>query len=77
MGPQTLTCAYCGGTELFCAKQGGHGAVYVRRPVFKYRQATLCHWICKRCGTVVRSFVEEPERLYSLLEEDGKKERPE
>ena len=72
-----MNCPYCEGTDLFCAKQGGYGAVYVRQPVFKYRQAELSHVICKRCGTVVRSFLENPEELYSLLEEGEKKEKPE
>lgn len=47
-------CPYCGGTEFIRAESNAF--------------TTLCgqplrHVICRRCGSVVRSYIENPEKL--------------
>ena len=55
-----MKCPYCGKEEFVTGKQG---AVYagVKNSVLKER--ALYHEICVNCGTVVRSYVKNPEKL--------------
>ncbi len=54
-------CPYCGGTEMIEAYQTGYGAVSGTR--HKLGGTPLYHTVCRRCGSVVRSFVKQPEKL--------------
>ena len=54
-------CPYCGGTEMIEACQGGYGSVSALSN--KWGGAALYHSICRRCGSVVRSYVKDPEKL--------------
>lgn len=54
-------CSFCGGTEFITAFQGGNGAVYSTDNSF--RGTPLYHTICRDCGSVVRSYVTDPEKL--------------
>ncbi len=56
-----LRCPYCGGEEMIEAFQSCYGAVTATSNVLGGR--TLYHMICRNCGSVVRSFVKEPEKL--------------
>ena len=56
-----LRCPYCGGEEMIEAFQSCYGAVIATSNVLGGR--TLYHMICRNCGSVVRSFVKEPEKL--------------
>lgn len=62
-------CPYCGGTEMIEAYQGGYGALSSRQSAFA--SCSLNHIICRRCGSVVRSYVDKPEKL--LKRKDRKK----
>lgn len=54
-------CPYCGGSEIITACQDGYGAaVGVHNPL---GGIALFHSVCRGCGSVVRSYVKEPEKL--------------
>lgn len=52
-------CPYCKKNEFIEAWQGGNSSVTSGFA----RSAKLCHTICKNCGSVVRSYVVNPEDL--------------
>lgn len=56
-------CPYCGGTEMIEVYQCGHAAVMEVNSM--WHVADLYHAVCRRCGSVVRSYVKEPEKLLS------------
>ena len=54
-------CPYCGGTEMIETYQSSYAAV---TPVGSpFRSVSLYHTVCRRCGSVVRSYVKNPEKL--------------
>jgi len=55
------SCPYCGGTEMISAYQSAYGAVAGTEN--KLGGVPLYHTVCRRCGSVVRSYVEDPEKL--------------
>ena len=60
----TLTCSYCGGTDFIACKQTkGYASVIPAHQKTTFNGQTLYHDICKSCGTVVRSYIEQPKRL--------------
>ncbi len=56
-----LTCPYCGGTEMIETVQEGYAALSAVGSAF--RGASLYHSVCRSCGSVVRSYVKDPEKL--------------
>ena len=54
-------CPYCGGAEMIETFQTGYGAVTATRN--KLGGRALYHSVCRKCGSVVRSYVKEPEKL--------------
>ena len=54
-------CPFCGGTEMIRTFQGGYGAISAESN--KWGGCTLYHSVCRRCGSVVRSYVKDPEKL--------------
>lgn len=63
MNTEKTACPYCGGTDFVTGKQQGHGAVMPVRGMFLFHGQTLYHDICGKCGTVVRSYIKEPEKF--------------
>ena len=55
-------CPYCGGSEMIEAYQTAYGALTSKNN--PWGGAPLYHSVCRRCGSVVRSFVKEPEKLF-------------
>lgn len=55
------SCPYCGGYEMIKCMQSGYAVIYAKYNQFGGRN--LYHSVCRRCGSVVRSFVEEPEKM--------------
>lgn len=55
-------CPYCGGTEFIVGEQSGFANVHVKK-VFQFKETPLYHQICKVCGTVVRTYVEDAHTL--------------
>ena len=53
-------CPFCGYSEFIEARQM-QGEAYVSGEALLGQQ--LHHTICRHCGSVVRSYVEEPEKL--------------
>ena len=54
-------CPYCGGNEIIEAYQTAYAAVTATSN--KLGGRPLYHSICLKCGSVVRSYVKEPEKL--------------
>lgn len=65
-------CRFCGGTEFITGYQNFYGAVYSAESFV--RSATLYHTICRNCGSVVRSYVKDPEKLLKKSERRPKGE---
>ena len=61
-------CPFCGDTEVIESYQSSYGSVYGINNVLG---STLYHSICRNCGSVVRSYVKDPEKL--LKRKDRKK----
>lgn len=56
-----LRCPYCDGTEIVEATQGGYGQITaVTSPWYA---CSVFHLVCRDCGTIIRSFVKDPEKL--------------
>lgn len=56
-----LMCPYCSGTETIEAYQDGYGCVSAVNNV--WGGARIYHVICRDCGSVIRSYVKDPEKL--------------
>ena len=54
-------CPFCGGTEMIEAFQSAYGAVTATDN--KLGGVSLYHTVCRKCGSVVRSYVKDPEKL--------------
>ena len=54
-------CPFCNGNEFIEAKQTGYAAISGCENIWS--GADLYHVICRRCGSVVRSYVKDPEKL--------------
>ena len=65
-------CPYCGGTEMIETCQDGYGAITATSNI--WGGGKLYHSVCRKCGSVVRSYVKDPEKL--LKKKDRKKEDP-
>lgn len=59
-----LKCPFCDGTEMIEAYQGGYAHIYAVDS--SLRGSCLYHLICRDCGTVVRSFVKDPEKFVKM-----------
>lgn len=56
-------CPYCGGTEIIVAYQDGYGAIMSEKSVLGLSASALYHSVCRNCGSIVRSYAKEPEKL--------------
>lgn len=65
-----IKCPFCEGTEIIEAMQSGYGAISSVNSVM--RGGAIYHLICRDCGTVVRSFIKDPEKLVKRKERRGK-----
>lgn len=54
-------CPYCGGSEIIETFQTSYAAISATRN--KLGAVALYHSVCRACGSVVRSYVKEPEKL--------------
>ena len=54
-------CPFCGGTEFVYGYQSGYGAVTGNQTLLS--DQWLYHVICRNCGSVVHSYVNNPEKL--------------
>ncbi|WP_303974987.1 hypothetical protein [Streptococcus merionis] len=59
-----LICSYCGGTNFIACKQPhGYAGLVLADKKLTFNGQTLYHDVCKACGTIVRSYIEQPQRL--------------
>lgn len=58
---QVRQCQFCGGSEFVEAYQNKYAALTGKESMMTYSK--LNHTICRNCGSVVRSYVENPEKL--------------
>ena len=56
-----VNCPFCGGTEFAEGYQSGYGALTGTESIFA--SSTLYHIICRNCGSVVHSYVKNPEKI--------------
>lgn len=63
-------CPYCGGTEVIKCYGTGYETVTASNNKWGYLlgytlggSTKLYHSICRKCGSVVRSYVKDPEKL--------------
>lgn len=54
-------CPFCGGTEVIESFQSAYGAVTGAEN--RFGGVALYHSVCRKCGSVVRSYVKDPEKL--------------
>ena len=54
-------CPYCGSSEMIEAYQSCYGAIVATS--HKLGGCSLYHSVCRKCGTIVRSYVKDPEKL--------------
>ena len=54
-------CPYCGGSEIIVAYQDAYGAISAIHN--NLGGCALYHSVCRNCGSVVRSYVKNPEKL--------------
>lgn len=60
MGIEINRCPFCGGTELIQGEQTYQGAIYGENML---QGCILRHIICRQCGSVVHSYVDNPEMM--------------
>lgn len=60
------SCPYCGSTEMIETLQSGYAAIYAAD--HQIGGDSLYHTVCRNCGTVLRSYVKEPELLLKRSE---------
>ena len=61
---KTITCSYCGASDtILCKQPHGYSSITLADKKIAFNGQTLYHEICKSCGTVVRSYINEPEKL--------------
>ena len=56
-------CPHCGSLETVSGKQTTDGSVIRTDSKPMFYGLDLYHVICKKCGTVIRSYVLEPKKL--------------
>ena len=59
-------CRFCGGKEFITAFQTGYGSLESAESLFKFSK--IYHTICRDCGSVLRSYVVDPEKLLKRKE---------
>ena len=60
MGIEINSCPFCGGTELIHGEPTSYGTIYGENML----QGCVLHYIiCRQCGSVVHSYVDNPELL--------------
>ena len=65
-------CPYCGGTEMIETFQTAYAAVTAVSN--KLGGVNLYHCVCRSCGSVVRSYVKDPEKLLKRKDRKPPKE---
>jgi len=53
-------CPHCGSRDTMLCQQSGHGAIYPKKGLFSLGKP-LRHIVCRDCGTVIRSYIEDPQ----------------
>ncbi len=59
-------CQYCGGEEFIEGQEGSYGSVCVSTAGL--RSQALFAVVCRNCGSVVRTYCKNPEKLYPRKE---------
>ena len=70
MDIKVTECPFCHGNEFVEGKQEGHAQISSTHSI--WYAGVLHHVICRRCGSVVRSYVKDPEKL---LKKKDRKEK--
>lgn len=68
---QINQCPFCGGTQFVEGYQADYGAVTGAESIWSSQY--LHHVICRNCGSVVHSYVNNPEKLLKIKNRDPSK----
>jgi len=63
MEPKKEICPHCGGTETVIGKQDGEGRIFAKAAITIMFGTKVFHIVCRNCGTIIRSYVEDPSKL--------------
>ncbi len=55
-------CQFCGSEKTVIGKQSGYASVRPNK-AFSLREQQIYHIICLNCGSIIRSYVENPKEL--------------
>lgn len=58
-------CPFCDGEELVECRVGSYGGVYLER---KLKTTALYALVCRDCGSIVRNYCKDPEKLFPKKE---------
>ncbi len=58
---EDIVCPFCGGSDFVLGKQDGYASI--RTEKLSFRDQTLYHDICKDCGSIVRSYIKNPDKF--------------
>ena len=62
-------CPYCGGEEFIETKLCSYGSAYlIRTKHVLLHTASVYATVCRDCGSIVRSFIKNPEKLFPKKE---------
>lgn len=70
MKMQVEKCPYCDGKEFLKATQTGYAAAYGESTFGT--GVPVIHQVCRDCGSIVRSYVDDPEKLLKKKNRRGK-----
>lgn len=62
MSEQIIKCPFCGGEDFIIAEQSGFSNIHVKKG-FYFKETPLMHQVCKNCGTIIKSYVKDIDRL--------------
>ncbi len=63
MNSKQEKCPHCGEENNVLAAQQGYANVTPVGKIFTMKEQSLYHIVCLNCGTIIRSYVEQPQKL--------------
>ncbi len=61
-------CPFCGGEEMIQTRVASYGGAYLTPANNSWRSAALFATVCRDCGSVVRTYCQDPEKLFPKKE---------
>lgn len=64
-------CPFCGGIDMIETRVASYGGAYLTPGNNSLRSAALFATLCRDCGSVVRTYCKEPEKLFPKKQRRG------